>query len=75
LGHPEWCEDLRFATNQQHGGPRRLRASDDRRADNKTTEHWVEVLEAACVPCGPVYNYAQMFADPQSELDRAASGV
>ena len=27
--------------------------------------HWVEVLEAAGVPCGPVYNYAQMFADPQ----------
>jgi crotonobetainyl-CoA:carnitine CoA-transferase CaiB-like acyl-CoA transferase len=30
-----------------------------------TTEHWVEVLEAAGVPCGPVCNYAQMFADPQ----------
>ena len=30
-----------------------------------TTAHWVEVLEAAGVPCGPVYNYAQMFADPQ----------
>jgi len=23
------------------------------------------VLEAAGVPCGPVYNYTQMFADPQ----------
>jgi crotonobetainyl-CoA:carnitine CoA-transferase CaiB-like acyl-CoA transferase len=31
----------------------------------KTTEHWVAVLEAADVPCGPVYNYAQMFDDPQ----------
>ena len=31
----------------------------------KTTDHWVNVLEAAGVPCGPVYNYAQMFADPQ----------
>src|ERR1700741_5387000 len=30
-----------------------------------TTEHWVGVLEAAGVPCGPVYNYAQLFADPQ----------
>jgi crotonobetainyl-CoA:carnitine CoA-transferase CaiB-like acyl-CoA transferase len=29
-----------------------------------TTEHWVEVLEAAGVPCGLVYNYQQMFADP-----------
>ena len=31
----------------------------------KTTSDWVEVLEAAGVPCGPVYDYAQMFADPQ----------
>jgi len=32
-----------------------------------TTDHWVAVLEAAGVPCGPVYNYRQMFADPQVE--------
>jgi crotonobetainyl-CoA:carnitine CoA-transferase CaiB-like acyl-CoA transferase len=31
----------------------------------KTTDHWVEALEAAGVPCGPVYNYEQMFADTQ----------
>ena len=30
-----------------------------------TTDHWVGVLEAAGVPCGPVYGYGQMFADPQ----------
>jgi crotonobetainyl-CoA:carnitine CoA-transferase CaiB-like acyl-CoA transferase len=31
----------------------------------KATNDWVEVLKAAGVPCGPVYDYAQMFADPQ----------
>jgi crotonobetainyl-CoA:carnitine CoA-transferase CaiB-like acyl-CoA transferase len=31
----------------------------------KTTNDWVEVLEAAGAPCGPVYDYAQMFADRQ----------
>jgi crotonobetainyl-CoA:carnitine CoA-transferase CaiB-like acyl-CoA transferase len=31
----------------------------------KTTNDWVEVLEAAGVPCGPVYDYEQLFADPQ----------
>jgi formyl-CoA transferase len=31
----------------------------------KTTNDWIEVLEAAGVPCGPVYDYTQMFADPQ----------
>ncbi len=31
----------------------------------KTTNDWVEVLEVAGVPCAPVYDYAQMFTDPQ----------
>jgi crotonobetainyl-CoA:carnitine CoA-transferase CaiB-like acyl-CoA transferase len=30
-----------------------------------TTDHWAAVLEAAGVPCGPVYDYAQMFAGSQ----------
>ena len=29
------------------------------------TAHRVEMLEAARVLCGPVYDYAQMLADPQ----------
>jgi crotonobetainyl-CoA:carnitine CoA-transferase CaiB-like acyl-CoA transferase len=63
LGHPEWCEDPRFATNQAH----RDALEDVMNAvlTMKTTNHWVEVLEAAGVPCGPVYDYAQLFADPQ----------
>ena len=32
--------------------------------DKRGTEN-VGVLEAAGVPCGPVYGYGQMFADPQ----------
>jgi crotonobetainyl-CoA:carnitine CoA-transferase CaiB-like acyl-CoA transferase len=30
-----------------------------------TSDRWVEVLDATGVPCGPVCNYRQMFADPQ----------
>ena len=29
------------------------------------TAHWIKVLDDAGVPCGPVYNYEQLFADPQ----------
>lgn len=29
------------------------------------TAHWVEVLNAAGVPCGPVYGVEEVFADPQ----------
>ena len=66
LGHPEWCEDPRFATNQQRMANRdALEAVMNAVLTTKTTNDWVEVLEAAGVPCGPVYDYAQMFADPQ----------
>ena len=66
LGHPEWCEDPRFATNQARMANRDA-LEDEMNAvlTTKTTNDWVEVLEAAGVPCGPVYTYAQMFADPQ----------
>jgi formyl-CoA transferase len=66
LDHPEWNDDPRFATNQQRMQNRAaLEAAMEAVLTTGTTEHWVGVLEAAGVPCGPVYNYAQMFADPQ----------
>ena len=66
LGHLEWCEDARFATNQDRMQNRRaLEAEMEAVLTTAPTGHWVEVLEAAGVPCGPVYTYAQMFADPQ----------
>ena len=66
LGHSEWCEDPRFATNQARMA-NRIALEDVMNAvlTTNTTDHWVEALEAAGVPCGPVYDYAQMFADPQ----------
>ena len=66
LGHPEWCEDRRFATNQARMANREaLEDVMNAVLTTKTTNDCVEVLEAAGVPCGPVYDYAQMFADPQ----------
>jgi crotonobetainyl-CoA:carnitine CoA-transferase CaiB-like acyl-CoA transferase len=32
---------------------------------NRTTAAWIEALEAAHVPCGPINNIDQVFADPQ----------
>jgi crotonobetainyl-CoA:carnitine CoA-transferase CaiB-like acyl-CoA transferase len=66
LGHPEWCDDPRFATNQQRM-EHRAALEDVMEAvlTTATSDHWVAVLEAAGVPCGSVYNYAQLFADPQ----------
>jgi crotonobetainyl-CoA:carnitine CoA-transferase CaiB-like acyl-CoA transferase len=72
LGHPEWCEDPRFAANQARMANRdALESVMNAVLTTKTTKHWVEVLEAAGVPCGPVYDYAQMFADPAAAPPRA----
>ena len=66
LGHPEWSRDQRFATNTARMTNRAaLESAMEEVFATDTTEHWVAVLEAAGVPCGPVYNYQQMFADPQ----------
>ena len=66
LGHQEWSDDPRFATNEERMANRAaLEAAMERVLATETTEHRVGVLEAAGVPCGPVYDYAQMFADPQ----------
>jgi crotonobetainyl-CoA:carnitine CoA-transferase CaiB-like acyl-CoA transferase len=66
LGHPEWCEDPRFATNRQRMQNRAALESEmEAVLTTATSEHWIEVLEAAGVPCGPVHDYEHMFADPQ----------
>ncbi|MOA32458.1 Succinyl-CoA:(R)-benzylsuccinate CoA-transferase subunit BbsF [compost metagenome] len=48
----------------------------------KTTAEWVAQLERAGVPCGPINDVAQMFADPQVkarglaiELPHALAGM
>jgi formyl-CoA transferase len=41
----------------------------------KTSAQWVEVLNAAGVPCGPIYSADQVFADPQVKHLEAAAEV
>jgi formyl-CoA transferase len=36
-----------------------------KRLVGKTSNEWVEIMNEAGVPCGPIYNIDQMFADPQ----------
>ena len=55
LGHPEWCEDPRFSTNQQRMQNRAaLESVMEAVLATKPSDHWVGVIEAAGVPCGPV---------------------
>ncbi len=65
-GHPKWADDPRFATNKLRVANRAVLIPLIRQATVfKTTGEWVTTLEQAGVPCGPINDLAQMFADPQ----------
>jgi formyl-CoA transferase len=65
-GRPELGTDERFATN-----PARVRNRDvlvPLLADmvkTKTKQEWINLLEAAGVPCGPINNLDEVFDNPQ----------
>jgi formyl-CoA transferase len=41
----------------------------------KNSEEWISILNAAGVPCGPIYSMDQVFADPQVQHIGAAAKV
>jgi|RhiMetdeSRZDD1v2_1073273.scaffolds.fasta_scaffold61117_6 crotonobetainyl-CoA:carnitine CoA-transferase CaiB-like acyl-CoA transferase len=72
LGKPEWLEDPRFSTpalRDQNIDARLQMTQDVLRT--RTTEEWLERLEAEQVPCAPVLTRDQVIAHPQI----AASGI
>jgi len=65
-GQPQWAEDPRFLTNNLRVAHRTELIPLIRQATVfKTTAEWVTALERAGVPCGPINDLAQVFADPQ----------
>ncbi|MGZ5074507.1 MAG: CaiB/BaiF CoA transferase family protein, partial [Usitatibacter sp.] len=66
IGAPRWAHDERFATN-----PQRVRHRDllvgmiGERMLARTAREWLAALEPSGVPCGPINDLAQVFADPQ----------
>jgi len=65
-GHAEWASDPRYATNPQRVANRATLIPLLRRATvERTTHDWIDALEAAHVPCGPINRIDEVFADPQ----------
>ncbi|WP_268798608.1 CaiB/BaiF CoA transferase family protein [Pseudomonas huanghezhanensis] len=65
-GQPQWAEDPRFSSNKQRVLYRAELIPMIRQATVfKTTREWVSALELVGVPCGPINDIAQVFADPQ----------
>ena len=65
LAKPDWALDKRFVRNQD-----RVRHRDvlipmiAGQLMTQGKQHWLRLLEAAKVPCGPINNLAEVFADP-----------
>jgi len=76
VGHEEWITDERFDS-----GPKRSKNRKDMNAviaevtKTKPSNYWVELFEEKGVPCGPIYNMAEMFADPQVQHLEMATPV
>jgi CoA:oxalate CoA-transferase len=67
VGRPDLSENPLFKTNplrNQHQAA--LKAEIESVFSGGTTDHWIEVLEKAGIPCGPVNNVEQALAHPQT---------
>lgn len=66
LGREDWLDDPRFRDAMGRLANREaLTAEIDGALAAGDVAHWVERINAAGVPCGPVLDVAQVFADPQ----------
>jgi crotonobetainyl-CoA:carnitine CoA-transferase CaiB-like acyl-CoA transferase len=67
-GRPELPADPRFALNRDRVRNREILVPVI--ADiikTRTTRAWIDVLEAAAVPCGPINTIAEVFEEPQAK--------
>jgi formyl-CoA transferase len=68
VGHPEWTSDPRFVSADLRVTNRAELASlIDAVTSTATRDEWLRRLDGAGVPCGPILNYAEVFATPQAQ--------
>jgi crotonobetainyl-CoA:carnitine CoA-transferase CaiB-like acyl-CoA transferase len=66
LDMPQLRDDPRFRTNDLRVENRAaINTAIEARLITQPTDHWIEKLNAAGVPCGRVMGLAEVFADPQ----------
>ena len=66
LGHPEWPADPRFRLNRDRIANRdALVELITAVLIGERADHWLALLESTGIPCGPVNDIAQAFAEPQ----------
>lgn len=68
LDHEDWMADPEFADAPARSKNRdRLNAAIGACIAEKSTAEWVEAFNDLGVPCGPIYNIGELFADEQVE--------
>ena len=68
LGDAGMRDDPRFATGESRSENRdRLNERIQAHLRKRTCAEWIEALNRAGVPCGPIYRMDEMWADPQVE--------
>jgi CoA:oxalate CoA-transferase len=66
LGRPDLTENANYKTNAlRRSHVDLLEADMERTLRMRTTKDWLEILNAAGVPCGPVNSVAEVAKDPQ----------
>jgi crotonobetainyl-CoA:carnitine CoA-transferase CaiB-like acyl-CoA transferase len=66
IGAPDLVTNPDYATGPARSKNRdALNAEINSFTEKRTTDEWVNELNAASVPCGPIYSVDQMFADEQ----------
>jgi formyl-CoA transferase len=76
LGMPDWKEREIWDTQSKRSKDRKaINLAINEITKHKPTEHWVNVMEAAGVPCGPINTIDKTFADPQVKHLGIASPV
>src|SRR5712691_11073893 len=76
IGAPELIDDPRFRTVGDRSKNRKAMNEElDKALVGKTSAEWIEALNKAGVPSGPIYNIKQVFEDPQIQHLRMAQPV
>ena len=76
IGREDMATDPRFAsTAMRRQNKEAMNGMIADALQAKTTAEWFELIVAAGLPCGPVYNIKQAFADPQVEALRIKRSV
>ena len=76
IGAPELIDDPRFKTLPDRSKNRKaMNAELDKVLVKRTSAEWIEALNRAGVPSGPIYNIKEVFQDPQIQHLRLAQSV